>query len=134
MKKIILLTMIIIVCVSITGCVYTNEQNLNMTYDNTTHACIFENISDREYEEIVVKISLKGKDGFKKEIEKEIGDLKEGEKASFEITGISEETKIESVVFEKFDYYVNPWTDIILPCIIGIGLFIFIIIIAVITA
>ncbi len=132
MKKIILLITLVILCVVLTACTSTHDLNLSMSYNYETQNCTVENIDGREYEDIVVNIYLKGKDGFVKNVEQNIGDLKEGEKTSFKISGISEETQIENVVLESFDYYVNPWADIILPFLIAFGIAIAIIAILVI--
>lgn len=131
MKKIILVSILVIMCISITACTETHELNLSMSYDNETQTCIIENIDDRDYKDIVVKISLKGKDGFVKNIEQNIGDLKEGEKTSFKLSGITEETQIENVVLESFDYYVETWTEVILPTLIAIVIIVLIIAIAI---
>lgn len=131
MKKIILILMLVILSISITACTSSYDLNLSMSYDHETQNCTIENIDDREYEDIVVNIYLKGKDGFVKKIEKNIGDLKEDEKTSFKISGISEETQIENVTLESFDYYVNPLTDIILPFFVAFGIAIAIIAIVV---
>ena len=124
MKKIILISMLVVLCVSITACTSTHELNLSMSYNQETQNCIIENTSNLDYEDVVVNISLEGKDGFVKKIAKNIGDLKEGEKTSFKITDVSEKMQVYNVVFESFDYYVNPWLDIILPIIVGIIIFV----------
>ena len=108
MKRFILMVMTIFVVLVLSSCTTRVKRNLIVQYDKSNDLCIVTNTGENSYIELKLTLEVYNEDGYKLDVQKEIPELKQGEKCEFKLSELVKDIdKVQQIEVVKCTYEEN---------------------------
>ncbi len=109
MKRIALIIMTIFSVLMISSCTTSIKYNLVVQYDKANDLIIVTNGSTtQDYKGVIITLAAYNEDGYKLDVQKEIPELKQGEKCEFKLSELVKDIdKVQQIEVVKCTYEEN---------------------------